>query len=151
MPQQNLFVPTYSHGGSSVPGFPAVAGTATGAGRPISVIGAIQSCSLQIVCTGGTATVRIEASGAALDSTGNPPSTSWTDESGGGYALTAGQTVFKSIPASRAPFWRTYISAIAGATVTSYIPCMIVASSSGFPKWVLPTYPSLSNVQNPNG
>lgn len=142
--RQNMFRPIYSHGGTGA------SGTVTGTGNTISVIGAVQSCALQITCTGGTATVKIESSGGALDSSGNPPSSSWTDESDGGYSLLAGESVYKSIPAARSPFWRTNITAISGATVTSYIPCMIITDPAGNLKWAQPNYPSISNVQDPS-
>ena len=126
MPVNTKVKPTYSHGGASAPNWAAVSGTTTGAGRPIDVGGTDPDPFvwpvLVIFCKGGTsATVKIEANGGDLDSNGNPPTDEWVDISGGGYALTAGQSVAKNIPPT-VPFVRTNITAITGSTVVSYIP-----------------------------
>jgi len=126
MPANNKVKPIYSHGGANAPNWPLVAGTTTGGGRPIDVAGADPDPFVwpvvEIFCKGGTsATVKIEANGGDLDSTGNPPSDEWIDISGGGYTLTAGQSVAKNIPPT-CPYIRTNITAITGSTVVSYIP-----------------------------
>lgn len=125
------YAPCYSHGGSGAPGRSAVPGTATGAGLPISVLNAIQSCAMYIKVTGGTATVKVECNGTAIDSTGNPNSAGWMDISDGGLVFTAGDVFYKLIPATKAPFWRTNITAISGATVESGISQIIVAGPNG--------------------
>lgn len=125
MPSNTKVKPTYSHGGANAPNWAAVSGTVQGGGRPIDVGGTDPDPFvwpvMMIFCAGGTATVKIEANGGDLDSTGNPPSGEWVDISGGGYSMTAGTSVAKNIPPT-VPFIRTNITAISGATVTSYIP-----------------------------
>lgn len=118
------FVPCYSLGGPSEVGWNAVSGTTSSStGNPIDISGADPEHRpvLEIFCAGGTATVLIEANGGLLDSTSNPPSGEWVDISNGGYAMTAGTTVAKRIPVEL-PYIRTRITALSGATVTSYIP-----------------------------
>lgn len=145
------YKPTYSHGGSSSPGWAAVAGNATGAGRPIMVYGAIQSCALyiSIVSGSGTATVTVEANGGALDSNGNPPSADWVDQSpeGTGYVMSSADTTTRQyliLPATKAPFWRTKILAISGVTIESAVSQIIVSSPAGFPMAVAAKYPTLT-------
>jgi hypothetical protein len=140
----------YSHGGSSLGPWTAVSGAVTGAGRPISVIGSTQNCAMSVVLSTGTATVTIEASGGALDSTGNPPSNSWIDmsDSGVGWDLDAADPttfLYKSIPALRAPLWRTKITAIAGGgSVTSSIAFINQQDSDGVIRQISASYPPVS-------
>lgn len=148
------FEPRYSHGGSTVGTHTAVAGTATGGGRPIFVYGSVQDCAMNVTISGsgGTATVTIEASGGALDSTGNPASTSWVDQSddGTGWDLTVADPttwLYKLIPATRAPLWRTKILAIAGgATVTSSIAFINTMDQNGLVRQTPASYPSVTST-----
>lgn len=146
------YAPTYSHGGSSQPGHPAVSGTTTGTGRAISVIGAIQDCAMYVKLVGGTgtATVKIECNGGALDESSNPPSDGWIDMSDGGYSLSSGNIEeYKRIPAPLAPFWRTNITAIAGgAQVESAISGIVVAGPGG-PQQASAQYPPISTAATP--
>jgi hypothetical protein len=133
-------VPCYSHGGSSVPGFPAVLGTTTNSGRPVQILQAQQQPAMQVFWSGTSVTVVIEGNGGALDSTGNPPSGEWIDYSSGGYALTNGQNLSKKLPYS-VPYWRTRITAIntpTGSGLVSYIPSIIAPNgevvATGYPE-----------------
>lgn len=146
----SVYSPTYSHGGSTVGTWTAVAGTATGAGRPISVVNSCENCAMWVTLSTGTATVTIEASGGGLDSSEAPASTSWVDQSddGTGWDLDASDPttfLFKSIPAMRAPLWRTRIIAIAGGgTVTSAIPFINVLDDHGNKRQIPASYPSVT-------
>lgn len=121
-------IPTYSHGGVSQAGFPAVLGTTTNAGRPISIVQANQTdACIQIFFSGTSCTVLLEGNGGLVDSTGNPPSGEWIDYSAGGFALTNGQQLSKFLPRC-VPYWRTRISAIntpTGQGLVSYTPSII--------------------------
>jgi hypothetical protein len=140
----------YSHGGSSLGPWTAVSGAVTGGGRPISVIGSTQNCAMSVGLSVGTATVTIEASAGALDSTGNPPADSWRDmsDSGTGWDLDAADPttmLAKSIPALRFPLWRTRIIAISGGgAVTSLIPFINQQDSDGVIRQISASYPPVS-------
>lgn len=147
------YAPTFSHGGSSAPNFPAVSGSVTGPGRPISVFPAIEECAFYITISGaGTAVVTIEASGGALDATGNPPSNSWVDQSNGGYTLDAADPdtrQYLSIPATKAPWWRTNIISIdADTTIESGVSQIKVQTATGQIMAVKASYPGVENVQD---
>lgn len=135
--------PTYSHGGQAVGPWAAVSGTVTGAGRPISAVPAhpVNIPVMTIVCTGGTATVVLEANGGQLGDDGNPPAGEWVDVSGGGYTMTDGDVRCKRLPPVM-PYWRTRITAIAGATVISYIPLLVLEDGGK----VSASYPGLSST-----
>ena len=137
--------PTYSHGGASANGFPAVLGTTTNSGRPVAIVQAIQQPAMQIFFSGTSCTVVVEGNGGQLDSTGNPPAGEWVDYSSGGFALTNGQQLSKKLPFS-IPYWRTRISAIntpTGQGLVSYIPSIVVSNG-----WVVSTgYPEISTGQ----
>lgn len=138
--------PTFSHGGASVPGWTAVSGLATGAGRPVMVWGAIDYCAMTVSVTGGNATVGIEANQGSLDSTARPPSAGWVDQSsdGLGFAVTPSAPICKVLPAPLAAFWRTNILSLdSGAQVTSYVGAITITSASG-PVTVSAKYPSIS-------
>ena len=122
------FTPCYSLGGPFGGGWNAVNGTTnTSTGNPIDIGGADPNPAnwpvMEIICTGGTATVVVEANGGTLDSTFNPPSGEWVDISNGGFSMTSGQTIAKRIPPN-IPLVRTRITALSGATVISYIPAI---------------------------
>lgn len=129
--------PTYSHGGSSVTGFPAVLGTTTNSGRPVQIIQALVDPAMQFFFTGTSCTVLLEGNGGRVDSTGNPPSGEWVDYSSGGYALTNGQTLSKFLPRC-IPYWRTRITAIVAGTLVSYVPSIVSPEgqvvSTGYPE-----------------
>lgn len=135
--------PTYSHGGSTVGPWTAVSGAVTGSGRPISVVPAhpVNIPVVVIVCTGGTATVILECNGGQLGDDGNPPAAEWVDVSGGGYTMTAGDVRCKRLPPVM-PYWRTRITAIAGATVLSYVPLLVLESGGK----VSASYPGLTST-----
>lgn len=136
--------PTYSHGGETSGPWVAVSGTVTGSGRPISAVPAhpVNIPVMVIVCATGTATVVLEANGGQLDDNGNPPAGEWVDVSGGGYDLTAGDTLCKRLPPVM-PYWRTRITAIAGgATVTSYVPLLVLAEGGK----ISASYPGLTST-----
>jgi len=138
------FVPCFSHGGSTSQGWTAVPGTTQSSGNPIDVSGADPERErwpvMWIFCSGGTATVLIEANGGQLDSTNNPPSTLWGDISSGGYALTAGTYVAKRLP-PQSLYVRTRISAISGATVQSFVPSIYLADG----RHVSASHPKISS------
>jgi hypothetical protein len=146
------YVPTYSHGGASVPGWPAVIGNVAGAGRPVSLLGAnasspIQPC-MNIILAGigaapPTCTVILECNGGKPDTNGNPPSTDWIDVSGGGYNLSGASVLAKLIPAV-VPFWRTRIVSIFEGNLVSYVP--LIPTPTGV--LVSPSYPNLMAAQS---
>lgn len=146
-----IYTSRYSHGGATLDNWIAVAGTATGAGRPISVYGSVSNCAMFVTLSTGTANVTIQASGGDLDTTGNPPADSWVDQSpgGAGWDIDASDPLTflaKSIPATRAPLWRTYINSISGGgAVTSVIPFINVMDSDGVVTQHPASYPSVSS------
>jgi hypothetical protein len=148
------YTPAYSHGGPSVPGWPAVAGNVTGSGRPISLLGAdvsspIQPCMVILYTgtVGQVVGVVLECNGGPLDSNGNPPAADWVDVSSGGYVLTipGGGTPQKlaKLLAPVMPFWRTRITSI-GGSITSYVP--LIPTPTGV--LVPASYPSLQAAQS---
>lgn len=122
MTQAIDYQPLYSHGGVTIAGWPRVAGTATGAGRPIMTYGAIICSSMAIVCKGGTATVLVQMNNGTLDTDGNPPADEWLTQNT--FTMVAGDTECPTLNTAF-PIYRTYISAIAGATVTSCVSHII--------------------------
>lgn len=120
--------PAYSHGGSSS-SWPAVAGTAIGAGNPISLLSGqgVGDCVFHCFNRGTAAvTFVVEESGGALNSTtGLPPTNSWeiipltwTQQT---ITLAAGDSA--SLPiGSRGPWLRTRITAInTGGQLESFV------------------------------
>jgi hypothetical protein len=141
------FGPCYSHGGPTTPGYPAVAGNGTSSGLPVFIGDHNPNApflpTMVIFCAGGNATVILEANGGIPDlATGQPPAAEWVDCSNGGFAMTAGSTLAKSIPPSL-PCWRTRITVNAGATVVSYVP-----NIAGAGTLVPASHPSVSSVQS---
>ena len=137
------YTPTYSHGGGGT------SGSVTGHGRAISVLAAIRDSAMYVFVIGGDAVVKFETSGAAMDSTGNPPDESWVDFSSGGFTVTPTTPIYKRIPAPSAPLWRTNIVSLdPGATVESGIAQIIIAGPQG-PTAVGASYPSVSNTIDP--
>ncbi len=137
--------PVYSHGGTTAGGFPAVIGNTTNSGRPVFIGDAVATNTLLLPAmvgffSGTSCTVLIEGNGGTIDSTGNPPSGEWIDVSGGGYALTNGQSFAKTLP-MQFPCYRTRISAMTiggGTGFQSYVPNIItnggVVASARYPK-----------------
>lgn len=126
MAQPPDYNPVYSHGGLSVDSWPAVAGTIMGPGRPLMTYGAIVCSGMSICCAGGTATVVVECNGGTLDVDGNPPASEWMTFAT--YTMSGGDREAPALPYTH-PIYRTNITAISGATVTSSISHII---SQGF-------------------
>jgi hypothetical protein len=142
------FTPCHSLGGQSDGSWAAVPGTtSTSTGLPIDISGASPEQAnwpvMEIFCVGGTATVLIEANGGLLDATSNPPSGEWIDISSGGYSMTSGSNIAKRVPPNL-PYIRTRITALSGATVTSYVPCVCYPSDKGA-FWASASHPKKSS------
>ncbi len=142
--------PVYSHGGPSMQGFPAIPGTADGAGNPIYIIEAQVNPALNIFWSGTGVTVLVEGNGGAIDpTTGLPPAGEWVDYSAGGYAMVNGDFLSKSLPRA-IPCWRTRMTLTVlgpGTGLTSYVPC-IVTPNGLFVSAGRPT--TSANAYNPN-
>ena len=139
------FTPCYSFGGPSTTDYPAVTGTTSSStGNAIDLSGADPNPAnwpvLEILCAGGTATVLIEANGGQVSAAGVPPSAEWIDISNGGYSMTAGQSIAKRIPPN-IPYIRTRNTALSGATVTSYVPCICYPGG----RWASAGHPAKSS------
>ncbi len=150
MPSQSAFTITYSHGGGNAPGWVAVPGTTTGAGRPIEITGAIIQPALKMSFTGTSVTFVVEGNSGALDNTGNPPSGDWHDYTEGTpFSLTTGQNLAYLLPLQEA-YWRTRITAItlgAGAGFVSYVGPIVITGGSG-PIWTSASYITLATQPN---
>ena len=133
-------IPTYSHGGNSQSGFPAVLGTTTNSGRPVAIVQAISQAAMQVFFSGTSCTVLIEGNGGLVDQTGNPPAAEWIDYSSGGYSLTNGSQLSKYLPRA-IPYWRTRITAIVAGTLVSYVPSVVGPNGV----IVSASYPSLTS------
>lgn len=114
------FAPTYSHGGPAALGRAAVPGNVTGPGRTIQFAdGCVGKACLTIICTGGSAVVKVESNGGVVTN-GEPPAAEWADISAGGFSMVSGDIFKKGVPVSE-PYVRTNIVSVAGANVTSYV------------------------------
>lgn len=120
--------PIYSHGGTSVTGFPAVPGTSPSSGRPIVIINATKEPVLRVAYTGTSVTFVVEGNGGLYDpSTFSFPAGEWDDISSGGFTLTNGQTLGKYLPLGYTAY-RTRITAISAPTgngLVTYVPFLI--------------------------
>lgn len=120
-------VPAYSHGGSGSSTWPAIPGTAVGAGNPISLLSGQGAGDGMIRCYNhGTASVVfvVEDSEGALTA-GAPPSSSWQviplTWSQQTIQLDAGEAATLFV-GGRGPWIRTRITAITtGGSLESYI------------------------------
>lgn len=131
--------PSYSHGGPSFSGWTAVIGNTTNSGRPISVLGAVQTTALFMIVTGssGTMTVNLEANGGPIDGTFNPPASDWIVTWTGTFDFN--QATGKKIQMT-APWWRTRITARTGDTVlVSYVGVGKLGAGGGI--IYMPSYP----------
>ena len=149
--------PVYSHGGTDAPNWPAIVGDSShlGAGRPVSVIGAINHLSLRPAInmvaagTSGTCTVRIQCNGGALTN-GVPDPNAWIDALETDLVFDAGQTLGKKIQLSQ-PYWRTYVVACSGNIIfSSYVPCIHLWTPGGGIQWASANYPSSDSVGTVN-
>jgi hypothetical protein len=140
--------PTYSHGGVSAGGFPVVVGNTTNSGRPIYIADAVAT-NVNLLpgfiafFVGTSITFLIEGNGGQIDATGNPPTGEWVDVSNGGYSLTTGQNIGKTLPI-QFPCYRTRITAIVAGTLVSYVPAIITQGGI----MASARYPKLSSVQS---
>lgn len=143
--------PTYSHGGSANGLWPAVVGTATGPGRPVSIEGAVAPTIavrpvMQLFCKGtaGTMTVSLQCCGGALNSSGVPPSDEWQTAATITFSA-VGQTDCRKLMLTH-PFWRTNVIARTGdADLVSYVPRIHVHHDCGATIWTSATYPSVAH------
>jgi hypothetical protein len=133
------YYPTYSHGGPSFSGWSAVVGNTTNSGRPISLVGALQTTAMFFIVTGtsGSLTAVLECNGGPLDQTFNPPANDWITTWTGVFDY--GNKTGKKIQMT-APFWRTRITARSGDCVlVSY--CGVGKAGSGGSVIFMPSYP----------
>lgn len=148
----NYVHPVYSHGGTTDPNFPTVAGTSdSSAGNPISIIGATHRETarpvmvIQAPGSGTSVTVKIQSNG--LEPTGTPavpPTAGWMDE--GTYTISAGEAKQIKLPLA-IPYFRTYRVSNVGYTggVVSYVPCIHVETPRGL-QWGSASHPKTTDV-----